>query len=55
MDRIAAQYPELVTLGNAGKSYEGRDIKYLKVSVYLFILFLRRLTDEQSNNMKNII
>ena len=32
MERIVAQYPNLVTLVNAGKSFENRDIKYLKVS-----------------------
>ncbi|XP_028160928.1 carboxypeptidase B-like [Ostrinia furnacalis] len=36
LETIAAQYPELVTLVNAGQSYEGRDIKYLKISTTNF-------------------
>ncbi|XP_021183742.3 carboxypeptidase B [Helicoverpa armigera] len=36
LERIASQYPDLVTLVNAGKSYEGRDIKYLKISTTKF-------------------
>ncbi|XP_063697373.1 zinc carboxypeptidase-like [Culicoides brevitarsis] len=32
MDDIAAQYPNVVTKFNVGKTYEGRDIKGLKVS-----------------------
>lgn len=31
MERLATQYPNLVTLVNAGPSFEGRDVKYLKV------------------------
>ncbi|XP_028160940.1 carboxypeptidase B-like isoform X1 [Ostrinia furnacalis] len=36
LEQIAAQYPELVTLVNAGQSFEGRDIKYLKISTTNF-------------------
>nr|USU81840.1 M14 metal carboxypeptidase 9 [Antheraea pernyi] len=36
LERIAAQYPNLVTLVNAGPSYEGRVIKYLKISTTNF-------------------
>ncbi|XP_068623834.1 carboxypeptidase B-like [Battus philenor] len=36
LERIAAQYPQTVTLVNAGKSFEGRDIKYLKISTTNF-------------------
>nr|XP_012552440.2 carboxypeptidase B isoform X1 [Bombyx mori] len=36
MEEIAARYPNLVTLVNAGKSFEGRDIKYLKISTTNF-------------------
>ncbi|KAL0867456.1 hypothetical protein ABMA27_008243 [Loxostege sticticalis] len=36
MESIAAQYPNLVTIVNAGKSFEGRDIKYLKISTTNF-------------------
>ncbi|KAG6448437.1 hypothetical protein O3G_MSEX005477 [Manduca sexta] len=36
MERIAATYPNLVTLVNAGPSFEGRDIKYLKISTTNF-------------------
>ncbi|KAF9821749.1 hypothetical protein SFRURICE_001860 [Spodoptera frugiperda] len=32
LEMLAAAYPETVTLVNAGKSFEGRDIKYIKVS-----------------------
>nr|XP_034827791.1 carboxypeptidase B-like [Maniola hyperantus] len=36
MERIERQYPEIVTLVNIGKSFEGRDIKYLKISTSNF-------------------
>ncbi|XP_022832017.1 carboxypeptidase B-like [Spodoptera litura] len=36
MERIADRHPNLVTLVNAGKSFEGRDIKYLKISTTNF-------------------
>ncbi|CAH1641346.1 unnamed protein product [Spodoptera littoralis] len=36
MERIAGRHPNLVTLVNAGKSFEGRDIKYLKISTTNF-------------------
>ncbi|KAJ8711537.1 hypothetical protein PYW07_008779 [Mythimna separata] len=36
MERLAAEYPDLVTVVNAGKSFEGRDIKYLKISTTQF-------------------
>ncbi|KAJ8711538.1 hypothetical protein PYW07_008780 [Mythimna separata] len=36
MERLAAEYPGLVTVVNAGKSFEGRDIKYLKISTTNF-------------------
>ncbi|KAL0867457.1 hypothetical protein ABMA27_008244 [Loxostege sticticalis] len=36
MENIAAQYPNLVTIVNAGKSFEGRDMKYLKISTTNF-------------------
>ncbi|KAJ2943039.1 hypothetical protein O0L34_g15232 [Tuta absoluta] len=36
LERIAAQYPDIVTLVNMGPSYEGRDIKYLKISTTNF-------------------
>ncbi|XP_045770470.1 uncharacterized protein LOC123870997 [Maniola jurtina] len=32
MERIARQYPDIAKLVNIGKSFEGRDIKYLKIS-----------------------
>ncbi|KAJ0172859.1 hypothetical protein K1T71_011035 [Dendrolimus kikuchii] len=32
LETIAAQYPNLVQVVNAGYSFEGRDIKYLKIS-----------------------
>ncbi|KOB67379.1 Carboxylesterase [Operophtera brumata] len=32
LEELASKYPETVTLVNAGKSFEGRDIKYLKIS-----------------------
>ncbi|XP_072934770.1 uncharacterized protein [Epargyreus clarus] len=36
MERLAAQYPNLVTIVNAGPSFEGRPIKYLKISTTNF-------------------
>ena len=33
MERLASQYPNLVTLVNAGPSFEGRPVKYLKVYI----------------------
>ncbi|KAJ8711539.1 hypothetical protein PYW07_008781 [Mythimna separata] len=36
MEGIVRQYPDLVTVVNAGKSFEGRDIKYLKISTTQF-------------------
>lgn len=36
MERIANQYPDLVTLVSPGLSYEGRPIKYLKISTTNF-------------------
>ncbi|KAJ8713183.1 hypothetical protein PYW08_008487 [Mythimna loreyi] len=36
LDDIARRFPNLVTLVEAGKSYEGRDIKYLKISTTNF-------------------
>jgi len=36
MDRIAQQYSDLVTVVTAGKSFEGRDIKYFKISTSNF-------------------
>ncbi|KAJ8713191.1 hypothetical protein PYW08_008495 [Mythimna loreyi] len=36
MERLAAQNPNLVTVVNAGKSFEGREIKYLKISTTNF-------------------
>ncbi|CAH2051563.1 unnamed protein product, partial [Iphiclides podalirius] len=36
LERIAAEYPDVVTLVNAGKSFEGRDVKYLKISTSNF-------------------
>lgn len=32
LDTLAEAYPDTVTLVNGGKSFEGRDIKYLKIS-----------------------
>ncbi|XP_030023350.2 carboxypeptidase B [Manduca sexta] len=32
LEMLAKEYPETVKLVNAGKSFEGRDIKYLKIS-----------------------
>lgn len=31
IEKIARENPDIVTLVTAGQSYEGRDIKYLKV------------------------
>ncbi|XP_052744516.1 carboxypeptidase B-like [Bicyclus anynana] len=36
LEEVASSYPDLVTLVNAGKSFEGRDIKYLKISTTNF-------------------
>ncbi|XP_063628687.1 carboxypeptidase B-like [Cydia splendana] len=36
LERIAAAYPDIVTLVNAGTSWEGRAIKYLKISTTNF-------------------
>ncbi|KAJ8711532.1 hypothetical protein PYW07_008774 [Mythimna separata] len=36
LEDVARRYPNLVTLVEAGKSYEGRDIKYLKISTTNF-------------------
>ncbi|CAH0728528.1 unnamed protein product, partial [Brenthis ino] len=36
IDEIGAQYPELVTVINAGLSYEGRQIKYVRISTSRF-------------------
>ncbi|XP_013141591.1 PREDICTED: carboxypeptidase B-like [Papilio polytes] len=36
MERLATKYPNLVTLVNAGPSFEGRDVKYLKISTTNF-------------------
>ncbi|XP_034836348.2 carboxypeptidase B-like [Maniola hyperantus] len=36
LEEVAASYPDLVTLVNAGKSFEGRDVKYLKISTTNF-------------------
>ncbi|XP_013196115.1 carboxypeptidase B-like [Amyelois transitella] len=36
LEYIAAQYPDLATLVTAGPSYEGRDVKYLKISTTNF-------------------
>uniref|UniRef100_A0A2H1V2Z0 SFRICE_023862 n=1 Tax=Spodoptera frugiperda TaxID=7108 RepID=A0A2H1V2Z0_SPOFR len=36
LEEVAAKYPDLVTIVNAGKSFEGRDIKYLKISTTKF-------------------
>ncbi|KAF9810689.1 hypothetical protein SFRURICE_021142 [Spodoptera frugiperda] len=36
MDRIALQHPDLATVVTAGKSFEGRDIKYIKISTSNF-------------------
>ncbi|KAH9638789.1 hypothetical protein HF086_002029 [Spodoptera exigua] len=36
METVQARYPNLVTVVNAGKSFEGRDIKYLKISTTNF-------------------
>ncbi|XP_014368811.2 carboxypeptidase B-like [Papilio machaon] len=36
MEGLATQYPNIVTLVNSGPSFEGRDIKYLKISTTNF-------------------
>ncbi|XP_050353009.1 carboxypeptidase B-like isoform X1 [Nymphalis io] len=36
MEKIAREYPNLVTLVNAGPSFEGRAVKYLKISTTNF-------------------
>lgn len=36
MDEVGATYPDLVTVVNAGLSYEGRQIKYLRISTTRF-------------------
>ncbi|XP_023940365.2 carboxypeptidase B-like [Bicyclus anynana] len=36
LEDIANNYPDLVTLVNAGHSFEGRDVKYLKISTTNF-------------------
>ncbi|XP_052744517.1 carboxypeptidase B-like [Bicyclus anynana] len=36
LEEVASSYPDLVTLVNAGKSFEGRDVKYLKISTTNF-------------------
>ncbi|KAL0867455.1 hypothetical protein ABMA27_008242 [Loxostege sticticalis] len=36
LERVAAEHPDIVTLVNAGKSFEGRDIKYVKISTTNF-------------------
>lgn len=36
MDELAAQYPNLVTVINAALSYEGRQIKYVRISTTRF-------------------
>ncbi|XP_075982310.1 carboxypeptidase B-like [Anticarsia gemmatalis] len=36
LDQLAEAYPDRVTLVNAGKSFEGRDIKYIKISTTNF-------------------
>ncbi|XP_075982558.1 carboxypeptidase B-like [Anticarsia gemmatalis] len=36
LDELAATYPELVTVINAGLSYEGRQIKYVRISTTRF-------------------
>ncbi|XP_013142996.1 PREDICTED: carboxypeptidase B-like [Papilio polytes] len=36
LERIASQYPEIVTIVNSGPSFEGRSIKYLKISTTNF-------------------
>lgn len=51
MEQLAATYPEVVTLVNAGKSFEGRDIKYVKISSTNFqvskILYFIFIADRQ--------
>ncbi|CAH2051565.1 unnamed protein product, partial [Iphiclides podalirius] len=36
LERIASQYPDIVTLVNSGPSFEGRAVKYLKISTSNF-------------------
>ncbi|PZC82648.1 hypothetical protein B5X24_HaOG210092 [Helicoverpa armigera] len=36
LERVASQHPNIAKLVTAGKSYEGRDIKYLKISTTNF-------------------
>ncbi|XP_047998451.1 carboxypeptidase B-like [Leguminivora glycinivorella] len=36
LEELARAYPNIVTLVNAGKSFEGRDIKYIKISTTNF-------------------
>uniref|UniRef100_A0A2A4JD50 Peptidase M14 domain-containing protein n=1 Tax=Heliothis virescens TaxID=7102 RepID=A0A2A4JD50_HELVI len=36
LDQLAEEYPELVTVINAGLSYEGRQIKYVRISTTRF-------------------
>lgn len=36
LDELAAQYPHLVTVINAAMSYEGRQIKYVRISTSRF-------------------
>ncbi|XP_053607194.1 carboxypeptidase B-like [Plodia interpunctella] len=36
LDELAAEYPDLVTVINAGLSYEGRQIKYVRISTTRF-------------------
>ncbi|KAI5638984.1 zinc carboxypeptidase domain-containing protein [Phthorimaea operculella] len=36
IDDIAARFPDVVTVGTAGRSFEGREIKYLKISTTNF-------------------
>ncbi|XP_026751817.2 carboxypeptidase B-like [Galleria mellonella] len=36
LDELAAEYPELVTVINAGLTYEGRQIKYVRISTTRF-------------------
>ncbi|CAG9782461.1 unnamed protein product [Diatraea saccharalis] len=49
LDRLANQYPNLVTVVTAGQSFEGRPIKYLKISTTNFevsrkpVVFLQSL------------
>jgi len=32
MDRLAREYPDKVDIGSVGKSYEGRDMKYIRIT-----------------------